>query len=292
MAKESNFTIRPAGFWIRAAARGIDYSLLFVALMPIMAFYGFLLGSKIIRQNPLFDVAWLLSLLGLTIAYFIVMVWKQGGTLGKLALGLQIVSEKQEHPSLGMAVARYFTQVLSGLLLFAGNIMAGIRSDKRSLHDLICSTQVKRVTAIPVVGIVALCLLPIFFIGFMFILFAITLPAITSNLEKAREASTQGSYSAIFNAIAAYEIDNGQWPKKIDQPPFIGQYLGAMPAIRIKGKRNTHVEYYSFSKKGKIDPGKLKFTGGWAYDPSSGTLVLDLEGKDSRGTEYWMYGFK
>jgi uncharacterized RDD family membrane protein YckC len=46
--------------------------------------------------------------------------------------------------SFGQATGRYFATFLSALILCIGFIMAGIRSDKRALHDLLAGTRVVR----------------------------------------------------------------------------------------------------------------------------------------------------
>jgi len=77
-------------------------------------------------------------------AYGIVFHWLWGQTLGKMALQIRVVSVGGGPLSLGQAVGRYFATLLSALILGIGFLMAGIRSDKRALHDLLAGTRVER----------------------------------------------------------------------------------------------------------------------------------------------------
>jgi uncharacterized RDD family membrane protein YckC len=39
-------------------------------------------------------------------------------------------------------VGRYFSEMLSGMIMMIGYIMAGFDDEKRALHDRICNTRV------------------------------------------------------------------------------------------------------------------------------------------------------
>ena len=86
-------------------------------------------------------VATLVSVL-IAAGYEIYFVAGRGATLGKMALGLQIVRADGAPISMGLAAGRYFAQWLSGLILMIGYIMAGFDDQKRALHDRICETRV------------------------------------------------------------------------------------------------------------------------------------------------------
>jgi uncharacterized RDD family membrane protein YckC len=76
-------------------------------------------------------------------AYTIVFHWTWGQTLGKMALQIRVVSMDGGPLSFGQSVGRYFATFLSALILGIGFIMAGVRSDKRALHDLLAGTRVE-----------------------------------------------------------------------------------------------------------------------------------------------------
>jgi uncharacterized RDD family membrane protein YckC len=63
-------------------------------------------------------------------------------TLGKKTLGLKVVGLDGERISFAKATGRYFSKIISALILLIGYIMAGFDSKKRALHDIIASTYV------------------------------------------------------------------------------------------------------------------------------------------------------
>ncbi len=114
----------------------------------------------IVAQGILFGAAWVLwggalsagvAVRGATqffsslvsAAYSIVFHWMWGQTLGKMALQIRVVSIDGGPLSFGQAVGRYFATFLSAFILGIGFVMAGVRSDKRALHDLLAGTRVE-----------------------------------------------------------------------------------------------------------------------------------------------------
>ncbi len=63
-------------------------------------------------------------------------------TLGKKLLGLKVVDEHGGRVSFGRANARYWSKILSGLILFIGFLMVAFTVKKQGLHDKIASTYV------------------------------------------------------------------------------------------------------------------------------------------------------
>jgi uncharacterized RDD family membrane protein YckC len=78
----------------------------------------------------------------LGVAYEAYFVSAKGGTIGKLALGLQIIRLDGSRLSMGQAAGRFFARWLSAVILYIGFIMAGFDPEKRALHDRICNTLV------------------------------------------------------------------------------------------------------------------------------------------------------
>ncbi len=78
----------------------------------------------------------------LPLAYFVGFWAIWGATPGMRLLGLSIERPDGTRIGPGRAIARYFAALLSLALLGVGLIMAGLREDKRGLHDLICDTVV------------------------------------------------------------------------------------------------------------------------------------------------------
>jgi uncharacterized RDD family membrane protein YckC len=83
--------------------------------------------------------------IGLGISYYWGMVAVYGATLGKQWLGLRIVCQDGSPLSVWQALGRYVCVGISALPLGIGLFMAGFRSDKRALHDLMIGSKVIRV---------------------------------------------------------------------------------------------------------------------------------------------------
>lgn len=134
--------IRPAGFWIRFVAVMIDGVVLLLA-------QGILFGAGWMLLGGGMDAGFLVrgathlfsSIIGA--AYSIVFHWMWGQTLGKMALQIQVVSMDGGPLSFGRSAGRYFATFLSALILGIGFIVAGVRADKRALHDLLAGTRVE-----------------------------------------------------------------------------------------------------------------------------------------------------
>jgi uncharacterized RDD family membrane protein YckC len=134
--------IRPAGFWIRVVAVLIDGVVLIVAQGILFGAGWMLWGSGLSAGMAVKGATQLFSSL-IGAAYTIAFHWIWGQTLGKMALQIRVVSMDGGPLSFGQAVGRYFATFLSALILGIGFIMAGVRSDKRALHDLLAGTRVE-----------------------------------------------------------------------------------------------------------------------------------------------------
>jgi uncharacterized RDD family membrane protein YckC len=133
---------RPAGFWIRFVAVMIDGVVLLLA-QGILFGAGWMLWGGGLNAGILVRGAtsFFSTLIGA--GYSIVFHWMWGQTLGKMALQIRVVRMDGGPLSFGQSVGRYFGIYLSGLILGIGFIMAGVRSDKRALHDLLAGTRVE-----------------------------------------------------------------------------------------------------------------------------------------------------
>jgi uncharacterized RDD family membrane protein YckC len=122
------------GFWIRGLAVLLD------TVLTLIVFTGLNALFPLINPSLALVVA-----AGQYLGAFFYHVWfvsRYGGTLGKLALGLRVITVRGENLSLGQSAGRYFAQILSGVILGIGYIMAAFDEEKRSLHDRICNTRV------------------------------------------------------------------------------------------------------------------------------------------------------
>lgn len=157
-------TVVYAGFWVRFAAFLIDS--LVVGLLTLAARFALRAGFAVFglfEVNPLdaevlFTYTWrdiILYFLGA--AYYVICTYCAGTTAGKWLFNLRVVpSETGDGEKLRLFDVVYRETIgkfLSGVIMNIGYIIAGIDSEKRALHDILCDTRViyaKRVKVIPV----------------------------------------------------------------------------------------------------------------------------------------------
>ena len=128
------------GFWIRLLAYIIDAILLSIAMGIVGGVAGLnFYDPSVATYNPSGNflyivVAWL---------YFALLESSErGATVGKMALGLRVVTDKGERLSFMNATGRYFAKIISALILCIGFIMIAFTDRKRGLHDMIAGTLV------------------------------------------------------------------------------------------------------------------------------------------------------
>ena len=139
--------VRPAGFWIRAVALIIDFALFFFVQVSYGFVAGMTTGVAVKDAWTLTPMLWTFTLI-FTAAYTTALHAGWGQTLGKLIVGVRVVDLDGEPPRIGAALLRYIGYFASIVTMFLGYVMAGLRSDKRALHDLIAGTRVERVDRI------------------------------------------------------------------------------------------------------------------------------------------------
>jgi uncharacterized RDD family membrane protein YckC len=69
---------------------------------------------------------------------------QKGATLGKMLMGLKVVTFDGGPITVSRAIGRYFASMLSSMILCIGYIMVAFDDQKRALHDHICGTRVIR----------------------------------------------------------------------------------------------------------------------------------------------------
>lgn len=134
---------QPAGFWVRLWAWIIDFIVLFIVQMALIAAWpGF---TEYFADSSEFQIHWVdLLVFAIGVSYYTVAVSVWSTTIGKRVLSLYVLRPDGSKVGPGRALARYFAGILSGLIFGIGYLMIGLRSDKRGLHDLICDTSVVR----------------------------------------------------------------------------------------------------------------------------------------------------
>jgi uncharacterized RDD family membrane protein YckC len=134
---------RPAGFWIRAAALIVDFALFFVVQVSFGFVAGRIWGPDVEDSIAFLPLIWVFTLVFVG-AYTTVLHALGGQTIGKLLVGVRVVDDAGHPPTIGVALLRYFAYFASVATLGGGYAMAGLRRDKRALHDLIAGTRVER----------------------------------------------------------------------------------------------------------------------------------------------------
>ncbi len=133
-------TIAYGGFWIRVVAYLIDAILLSIASAIVGLVTGVSLyagGFDYLANGASLVVGWL---------YFALMESSaRGATVGKMAVGLRVVTDQGQRLDFGHATGRYLAKIISAIILGIGFIMVAFTDRKRGLHDIIASTLVVKV---------------------------------------------------------------------------------------------------------------------------------------------------
>jgi len=142
-----------AGFWVRFLAKFLDGIIINVVCIVLnMLLAVLLLGSMnyfTAKAEPgnlapflIFQAVTMVLNTAIGLGYAIFFIRKFSATPGKMALGLKLVRADGSPLTVGRIVGRYFSEVVSSIILFIGYIMAGFDEEKRALHDRICDTRV------------------------------------------------------------------------------------------------------------------------------------------------------
>lgn len=134
------------GFWVRVVALIIDVVILTIASgllasilgVPLVPADDYVYGSAIAWAN--------LGSVVLCWLYFALLESSErGATVGKMAMGLRVVTGDGRRLTFLNATGRYFAKILSSLFLGFGYLMVGFTERKRGLHDMIANTLVIKV---------------------------------------------------------------------------------------------------------------------------------------------------
>ena len=131
-----------AGFWKRFGAAIIDGVLLMVASSMIGTFLGLLyslttgtsVGAGVLGHVSLVLVSWLY--------YAIMESSSTRGTLGKMALGIQVTDLSGNPISFARATGRHFGKFISMLIVCVGYLMVAFTAKKQGLHDMLAGCLV------------------------------------------------------------------------------------------------------------------------------------------------------
>ncbi len=134
---------RPAGFWIRVVAFVIDFAVFTLAELSLGLAARRVWGPGV-RDSTILQFTIFLFTLFFAAIYVILLHATTGQTIGKMLVGVRVVLLDGQRLPLGTALLRFLAYAFSCLPLGFGYVMAGLRRDKRALHDLIAGTRVDR----------------------------------------------------------------------------------------------------------------------------------------------------
>ncbi len=134
--------LRYAGFWIRVVGYFLDFIVLFILSLGVGLVLGLAMAGG--EENGVAEILSMIIQLGIGAGYATFFHGKYGATLGKMALGLKVVMPDGSPIGYGRAFGRFLAEILSGLILGIGYVIAAFDSEKRTLHDHICNTRVIR----------------------------------------------------------------------------------------------------------------------------------------------------
>lgn len=140
---------RPAGFWIRSAALVVDLAIIWL-VEHSFEYAAYRVWGDDVRDpdggGAVFVVRMLASVFTLVFAglYTTALHALGGQTIGKMVVGIRVVGVDGAPLPLGAAFLRYMAYFVSASALMMGFVMAGLRRDKRALHDLVAGSRVDR----------------------------------------------------------------------------------------------------------------------------------------------------
>jgi len=140
------------GFWIRFVAKFIDNIILGIVQWAIMIPASMMMAPGMLESGEQFPTSGFFAFMGFQIilgislpaAYTTFFIGRFRATLGKMACRLQVVTPEGGRVSYARALGRFFSEMISSMILAIGYIMAAFDDEKRTLHDRICSTRVVR----------------------------------------------------------------------------------------------------------------------------------------------------
>ena len=135
---------RSGGFWIRLVAVGLDLVIIMLAQFLLGVLAARRWGVDVERSSALQGAVVFFTLL-FAVLYPTVLHTLTGQTVGKLVVGVRVVATDGGLLPPGAAFLRAVVHWLSlGFMLGLGHVLAGLRKDKRALHDLLAGSRVER----------------------------------------------------------------------------------------------------------------------------------------------------
>lgn len=136
-----------AGFFVRLAAYLVDLLIVGIALLIIKIpiwISALATPNNIVVKDIIFDYSIKdIVLYLLKVAYFVLLTYYTGSTLGKKLFHLKVISSEERDMTFFEVIFRESVgRFLASVIINIGYIMIGIDKEKRGLHDLLSDTSV------------------------------------------------------------------------------------------------------------------------------------------------------
>ncbi|MFH1091230.1 MAG: RDD family protein, partial [Pseudomonadota bacterium] len=131
-----------AGFWLRFGAKFIDWIIIWVVNVVLYIPLAIIAATGSGLAMALGMVSYYVVQIVAGAAYDTYFVGRYGATLGKMACQIKAVTSDGGRVSYLRALGRHFAELLSGLTLGIGYLLAAFDEEKKTLHDRICDTRV------------------------------------------------------------------------------------------------------------------------------------------------------
>ncbi len=141
-----------ASRWLRLFAALIDNIIAFVIILPLMFYFDIF---DLAFQNKELSYSYTLIFTAIGVVMYMLihgyLLKTRGQTVGKLALGIKIVSLDGDLPAFPSLILKRYAPLWLLQLVPSLNLLSLIdavfifRSDKRCIHDLIAGTKVIRI---------------------------------------------------------------------------------------------------------------------------------------------------
>lgn len=131
-----------AGFWLRFAAYILDNALVYIGTGLSLFVLGLMFAPPAVGWRGLWTHGMILAPLVPWLYWAVMESSPYQATFGKMLLGLKVTDERGRKISFARATIRYWSKMLSALLIMAGFLMIGFTPRKEGLHDIIAGTLV------------------------------------------------------------------------------------------------------------------------------------------------------
>jgi uncharacterized RDD family membrane protein YckC len=272
-----------AGFLIRVLSGLIDISVILIAISIRSHVFRVIFGWPI-------EVAFSNILDPLILCfYYICMHAEYGQTVGKMVLGIKVVSVSDKPMNYEKSVARFVGFIISLLPFGLGLLAVGVTKTNRGIHDFIAGTQVVRIKKPnPAVVVASIILM---FAGFIF--FAV-LPRV--NLGAAvKEGRTKGCLATLRIQLKLYYTDNNNIYPATVQDTLVPKYIKRIPECEcvrshpvsneVRIIQDSHGERLAYFVQ---DSGKWLYMGD-KTSPDWGNVIIDCTHTDRSGYTWSSY---